>query len=155
MNLRGRIGVPPVLHWLVAKQFLRIAIAPAKAGTTCRNVRLMGAMRKILVRRNLSLTLAPFDGARVRERGDIHLATWKRSRCRNLKVPDGSKLFGTFDSSHYSARETTGSRTDVKPGVQERSPEVAVQTQGRKQSSDLPAPSSPGAGDGEITSGCC
>jgi len=33
-------------HLLAAKQLLRIAIAPAKAGTTCRNVRSMGGMRE-------------------------------------------------------------------------------------------------------------
>jgi len=55
-------------HLLVAKQFLRIAIAPAKAGTTCRNVRFMGAMREILFRRNLSLALSPSDGASQKNR---------------------------------------------------------------------------------------
>jgi len=42
-------------HLLVAKQLLRIAIAPAKAGTACRNVRFMGSMHEIAFRRNLSM----------------------------------------------------------------------------------------------------
>jgi len=45
---------------LAAKQLLRIANAPAKAGTTCRNVRFMGSMREICFRRSLS----PLDGDR-------------------------------------------------------------------------------------------
>jgi len=59
MNLHLRSPAFRRQHLLVAKQLLRIAIAPAKAETTCRNVRFMGAVRENVFRRSLPMNLAP------------------------------------------------------------------------------------------------
>jgi len=65
MNLQVRSPAFRRQHLLAATQRLRIAIAPAKAGVACRNVRFMGAMREVLFRRSLS----PSGGQRGRDRG--------------------------------------------------------------------------------------
>jgi len=63
-------------HLLAAKQLLRIAIAPAKAGITCCNVRFMGSMREIPLRRSLSPALSSLT-----KRGREYLLLLQASRC--------------------------------------------------------------------------
>jgi len=93
-------------HLLAAKQLLRMAIAPATAGTRCRNARFMGAMRKNVFRRSRSINwrrrrgVPPVQDLRTPKAGQARRAVLPRSwvQCARFR-------FGEISQPSLAKRE--------------------------------------------------